>query len=100
MKETYFKARVPASLHEAASARAGREGLRLGTYLREVIERDLQVKAAPVVTLQPPAIDHKTLHLLQEMRLLLRELAMHANAQIVGRVVAQLDAQSRNLNNN
>lgn len=98
MKESYFKARVPASLHEAASARAGREGLRLGSYIREAIERDLQVKAAPVVTLQPPAIDHKTLYLLQEMRLLLRELAMQANAQIVAKVAAQLKSQNQSSN--
>jgi hypothetical protein len=100
MKETYFKARVPAALHEAACGRAGRQGLRLGTYLREAIERDLQLLAAPVAQSQTPSIDHETALLLQEMRLLLREIAMHANAQIVGRVFAQLDAQTRNVNKN
>lgn len=90
MKETYFKARVPASLHQAASVRAGREGLRLGTYLREAIARDLQVKAVPIAPPQPPALDHETRMTLQEIRLLSRELAMASNAQIVARVAAQM----------
>ncbi len=94
MKESYFKARVPAALHEAACARAGREGLRLGTYIREAIERDLSAKAAPIVQPQPPAIDHETRMTLQEIRLLARELAMASNAQIVARVVAQLKSQT------
>lgn len=93
MKESYFKARVPAALHEAASARAGREGLRLGSYLREAIERDLKAEAAPVALPQPPAIDHEARAVLQEIRLLMRELAMSTNAQIVPRVVAQLKSQ-------
>lgn len=93
MKESYFKARVPAALHQAASARAGREGLRLGSYLREAIERDLEAETAPIVQPQPPVIDHEARAVLQEIRLLLRELAMASNAQIVPRVVAQLKSQ-------
>lgn len=92
MKESYFKARVPAALHEAACARAGREGLRLGSYIREAIERDLDAKTVPIAPVHAPAIDHEARALLQEIRLLVRELAMASNAQIVPRVVAQLKA--------
>ncbi|MBC7618779.1 MAG: hypothetical protein H7293_07280 [Candidatus Saccharibacteria bacterium] len=95
MQESYFKARVPATLHAAASARAGREGLRLGSYLREAIERDLQLKAVPVVVAPPPVIDHETRIVLQEMRLILRELAMSANAQIMPKVAAQMKSQTQ-----
>lgn len=95
MQESYFKARVPATLHAAASARAGREGLRLGSYLREAIERDLQLKAAPVVVTPPPLIDHETRIVLLEIRLLARELAMATNAQIVAKVAAQIKSQNQ-----
>lgn len=95
MKESYFKARVPAALHAAASARAGREGLRLGSYLREAIERDLQPKVVSVVVAPPPVIDHEMRIALQEIRLLARELAMTTNAQIVGKVAAQMKSQTQ-----
>ncbi len=98
MQESYFKARVPAALHAAASARAGREGLRLGSYLREAIERDLQLKAVPVVVAPPPVIDHETRIVLQEIRLLARELAMATNAQIVAKVAAQMKSQTQTSN--
>jgi hypothetical protein len=94
MKETFFKARVPAALHQAASARAGREGLRLGSYLREAIERDLAAEIAPVAQPEPPAIDHEARLALQELRLLVREIALHHNAQIVVKVAAQMKSQS------
>jgi hypothetical protein len=95
MQESYFKARVPAALHAAASARAGREGLRLGSYLREAIERDLGAKAAPIAPPPPPAIDHETRIVLQEIRLLARELAMATNAQIVAKVATQMKSQTQ-----
>lgn len=94
MQESYFKARVPATLHAAASARAGREGLRLGSYLREAIERDLQLKAVPVVASPPPVIDHETRIVLLEIRLIVRELAMSTNAQIMPKVAAQMKSQT------
>lgn len=109
MTEKFLKARVPATLYQALLARAGAEGKRLGTHVREVLERDAQAittgealtrieaalaaattGAAPV---QPAALDHDTRRELQEVRLLVRELAMQANAQIVARVAAQLAAQ-------
>lgn len=93
MKESFFKARVPAALHQAAIARAGREGLRLGSYLREAIQRDLEAEVASIALPQPAAIDHESRAVLQEIRLLLRELAMASNAQIVPRVFAQLKSQ-------
>jgi len=102
MKETYIKARVPQALHAAVRARAGREGLRQGTYLREAIERDLRAKAATAALTAEPAAaaasapgapDASTVRLLHELRLLLRELAMHQNAQILSRAAAQLNAQ-------
>ncbi len=96
MQDRYLKARVPRALYEALLARAGTEGKRLGMHIREVLERDAQAVtttealtrieaalaastpgAAPV---QPPALDHDTQRLLAEMRLLLRGLAMQANA--------------------
>jgi hypothetical protein len=106
-KEKFLKARVPAALYEALLARAGEAGQRLGTYVREVLERDAQVittrealarieavistsSAAP----QPTTAGHNTAHLLHEVRLLLRELCMQTNAQIVARVAAQLAAQA------
>jgi hypothetical protein len=98
MHESYFKARVPATLHAAASVRAGREGLRLGTYLREAIERDLELKAAPAEVELPPVIDHETRIVLREMRLVLRELAMSTNAQILSKVAAQMKSETQSAN--
>jgi hypothetical protein len=42
MTEKFLKARVPAALYQALLARAGAEGKRLGTHVREVLERDAQ----------------------------------------------------------
>ena len=50
---------------------------------REAIERELQLKVAQVVVAQSLAVDHEVPVVLQTIRLLLRELAMHSNAQIV-----------------
>ncbi|GEM_PF-5370814 len=110
MNEKFLKARVPTTLYQALLARAGAEGKRLGTHVREVLERDAQaVPTAEALTrieaviaasmpgtapAQPSALDHDTQRLLAEMRLLLRELAMQANAQILARVAAQLGAQT------
>lgn len=113
MNEKFLKARVPATLYQALLARAGAEGKRLGTHVREVLERDTQsvttaealtriesaIAAATAATTgaapaQPAALDHDTRRELLEVRLLVRELAMQSNAQIVARVAAQLAAQT------
>ena len=110
MTEKFLKARVPATLYQALLARAGAEGKRLGTHVREVLERDAQAitttealarieaaLATPAAIAAPapqaPA-DHDLRRELAEVRLLVRELAMQANAQIVARVAAQLAAQA------
>jgi len=96
MTERYFKFRGSADLHAAVLARAGREGLRVGTYLREALERDLRPKEAAVAAQQVATPDHDTRRLLQELRLLLREIALHQNAQITARVAAQLNTMNLN----
>jgi hypothetical protein len=114
MQDRYLKARVPRALYEALLARAGAEGKRLGTHIREVLERDAQAVtttealtrietalaasttgAAPS---QPAAPDHELRRELAEVRLLVRELAMQSNAQILSRVAAQLAAQAQQPN--
>lgn len=110
MPEKFLKARVPAELYQTLLARAGESGKRLGTFVREALERDAQaitttealarIEAAVGATnarpapVEPVVPDHDTQRLLTEMRLLLRELAMQSNAQIVARVAAQLAAQA------
>ena len=113
MQDRYLKARVPRALYEALLARSGEAGQRLGTYVREVLERDAQAitttealtrieaslaaattGAAPA---QPAATDHELRRELAEVRLLVRELAMQSNAQILSRVAAQLAAQAPQL---
>lgn len=110
MTEKFLKARVPAALYQALLARAGAEGKRLGTHVREVLERDAQaitttealarieaaLAAATTGTApaQPAALDHEERRELAEVSLLVRELAMQSNAQILSRVAAQLTAQT------
>lgn len=110
MQDRYLKARVPRALYEALLARSGEAGQRLGTYVREVLERDAQaittgealtrIEAALAAAttgaapLQPAAPDHELRRELAEVRLLVRELALQSNAQILSRVAAQLAAQS------
>lgn len=110
MTEKFLKARVPAALYEALLARAGAEGKRLGTHIREVLERDAQAittgealtrieaalaaATAGAAPAQPATLDHDTRRELAEVRLLVRELAMQSNAQILSRVAAQLAAQA------
>jgi hypothetical protein len=111
MTEKFLKARVPAALYEALLARAGEQGKRLGTHIREVLERDAQaittgealtrIEAALAAATtgaapsQPAAPDHELRRELVEVRLLVRELAMQSNAQILSRVAAQLAAQAQ-----
>jgi hypothetical protein len=111
MQDRYLKARVPRALYEALLVRSGEAGQRLGTYVREVLERDAQaittgealtrietaLAAATTGTApaQPAVPDHELRRELAEVRLLVRELAMQSNAQILSRVAAQLAAQSQ-----
>ncbi len=113
MTEKFLKARVPAALYQALLARAGEQGKRLGTHVREVLERDAQalttsealtrIEAAitaattGAVPAQPAVPDHELRRELAEVRLLVRELAMQSNAQILSRVAAQLAAQASQL---
>jgi hypothetical protein len=110
MTEKFLKARVPAALYETLLARAGAEGKRLGTHIREVLERDAQAittgealtrieaalaaSTAGAAPSQPASPDHELRRELAEVRLLVRELAMQSNAQILSRVAAQLAAQA------
>ena len=111
MQDKYLKARVPSALYQALLERAGIEGKRLGTHIREVLERDAQAVtttealtrieaalAASAPVARPSIADHDIQRALTEMRLLLRELAMQSNAQIVTRVAAQLAAQAPQTN--
>lgn len=110
MDDKFLKTRVSPGLYEQLLAKAGSDGKRLGTFVRDVLERDLQavttaealarieaaVSAASAQAAPAPAavLDHEIVRQIAEIRLLLRELCMQTNAQIVGRVVAQLNAQA------
>lgn len=43
MQDKFLKARIPRPLYDALQARAGEAGVRLGTHVREILERDAQV---------------------------------------------------------
>jgi hypothetical protein len=114
MNEKFLKARIPADLYADLLARSGAAGKRLGTFVRDVLQEHTQAVStaealarieAAVSSAQAPgsapapapvaALDHDSARQLAEVRLLLRELCMQTNAQIVGRVVAQLNAQAQ-----
>ena len=111
MTEKYLKARIPRALYDELQARAGEQGKRLGTYTRDVLQQHSQalsvsealarIEAAigdkATAPSAPVAVgaDHTMRSLLQEVLLLVRELAMQSNAQIIGRVVAQLAVQAK-----
>ncbi|MGH8032396.1 MAG: hypothetical protein ACREO8_08555 [Luteimonas sp.] len=106
MKEKFLKARLPAPLYQALQVQAGEAGLRLGTLVREILERNAQVVSttealarieaalAATTAASTPARDHDLHREVRELRLIVRELAMNANAQILTRVAAQLAAQA------
>jgi hypothetical protein len=116
MPEKFLKARVSTELYQTLLARAGESGKRLGTFVREALERDAQavtttqvlerIEAAlanpAAMTATAPApkapADHELRRELNEVRLLVRELAMQTNAQIVARVAAQIAAQTPQIN--
>lgn len=106
MSEKFLKARVPSSLYEQLLARASEEGLRLGTYIRTVLERNAQavttddaltrveaasrISSCPLSSTKGAVLNDEAIRALQEIRLLAREIALHQNAQIVARVAAQM----------
>jgi len=114
MTEKFLKARIPGDLYADLLARSGEAGKRLGTFVRDVLHEHTQAvatgeaitrieaaitaataAAAVAAPAQPAVTDHELRRELTEVRLLLRELCMQTNAQIVGRVVAQLNAQAQ-----
>lgn len=106
MTEKFLKARVPSSLYEQLLASANEEGLRLGTYIRAVLERNtqavttdealarveaaLRISSCPLSSTKGVVLSDEAIRALQEVRLLAREIALHQNAQIVARVAAQM----------
>lgn len=111
MTEKFLKARIPAALYDELQAHAGEQGKRLGTHVRDVLQQHSEAlsvaqalarieaaigeKTAASSTPVTVSADHAMRPLLQEIRLLVRELAMQSNAQIIGRVVAQLAVQAK-----
>jgi hypothetical protein len=108
MSEKFLKARIPAALYNELQVQAAEQGKRLGTHIRDVLEQHSEAMsvAAALARIEaaigdqvaaPKAVpaDHGMRPLLNEIRLLVRELAMQSNAQIVARVVAQLAAQGQ-----
>jgi hypothetical protein len=110
MKEKFLKARIPAPLYQALQAQAGEAGLRLGTHFREVLVRNAQAQSteqalkrieaalAASQSVSPSMPDHALHRDVLELRLIVRELAMNANAQILNRVAAQIAAQASSTN--
>jgi hypothetical protein len=106
MQDKFLKARIPHAVYNALQQRAGEAGQRLGTLVREILERDAQamnteqalarIEAAltAATAASTPMPDHNVRRELLELRLIARELAMHANAQILTRVAAQIAAHA------
>jgi negative regulator of sigma E activity len=114
MQEKFLKSRVPRQQYEALQKRAGEAGMRLGTLVRDILERDAQALSAAEVLARieaalaampassapapMPSRDHELHQRALELRLLMREVAMHLNAQILARVAAQVAAQTPSAN--
>ncbi len=105
MTDRYLKARIPADLYEDLMVRASAQGQRLGTFVRDALQQHAQKVTtsetlarieASLATAAAPAQresaepDHQTGQLLQEIRLLARELCLQADVRILDRVSAQL----------
>lgn len=110
MKKTAFiKIRTTAERLQQLKERAGKAGKPVSTYADEQLERaiqdaqqaaelaelkgQMQELVALVQNMRQPVQDSETQMALRELRLTVRELAMHSNAQIVARVAAQLKTQ-------
>lgn len=107
MNERFLKARIASALYEQLQTRAAVDGKRLGTYVREALERDTEAidTAQTLARIESilaqrqdaqaaPTLDHEIRQLLLETRMIVRELALASNAQILARVAAQLKRAS------
>lgn len=109
-KSAFLKIRTTQERLDQLKERSGKVGKPISTYADEQLERALesvqqseelaqlrsqmQELVALVHTMRAtPVADVETQAALHELRLIVRELAMHSNAQIVARVAAQLKAQ-------
>lgn len=110
MNDKFLKTRVPPGLYQSLLARAGSEGKRLGTLVREILESDTHALStsdalARIETalaqsrsdhvVQQPVMDPQVPAEVRHILLLVIELAMQSNAQIVPRVAEKLALQSR-----
>lgn len=110
-KTSFLKVRTTPERLAQLKERAGKSGKAVSTFADEQLERALesvqqseelaqlrsqmQELVAMVHTMhqQPTPVDFESQSMLREVRLIARELAMHNNAQILGRVAAQLKHQ-------
>lgn len=108
MKSAFLKIRTTPERLEKLKERAGKAGMRVSTFANDILEREdedasqatelaelksqVQALVALIQSLRQnsPTADAETQMALRELRLLVRELAMHTNAQIVARVATQL----------
>ncbi len=108
MKSAFLKIRTTPERLEKLKARAGKSGMRVSTFANDILEREdedtsqatelaelksqVQALVALIQSLRQnsPMADAETQMALRELRLLVRELAMHTNAQILARVASQL----------
>lgn len=106
MQDKYLKIRLTTDQYLALKIRAADEGKRLGTFSRELLQRETTesdigeiltkvehaIRAINVNTLEKTTLqlDFESRRILQEILLLGRELALDSNAQILQRVTAQL----------
>lgn len=109
MTDKFLKIRIPIDHYLSILTRAGEKGQRLGTYAREVLEHEVEALTvnealarieaalekrpaaeASIAVVRPLLLDQETRKVLEEVRLISRELALASNAQILARVSAQL----------
>lgn len=106
MHDKYLKIRLTNDQYDALKIRAAIEGKRLGTFSRELLQREqaesdiceiltkveLAIKETKVDAFEKPTslLDYESRRILQEILLLNREFALNSNAQILHRVTAQL----------
>lgn len=107
-RSAFLKIRTTPERLGKLKERAGKAGMRISTFANEILEREdedasqatelaeLKSQVQALVTLiqsirqNSPTPDAETQIALRELRLLVRELALHTNAQIVARVSTQL----------
>lgn len=107
-KTSYLKVRTTPELQEKLRERADKAGMRISTFAYDILEREeestkqseelaalksqMQELVAMVHTMykRSPVPEAESQLVLRELRLIVRELAMHSNAQILARVATQL----------